>query len=62
MAQERLGEVLEDLGEHGKAAEHYRAFAQAWVDADAEFQPRVSAARERSTYLSSEPTTAEGDG
>jgi tetratricopeptide (TPR) repeat protein len=53
MAQERLGEVCEALGESVDASEHYRAFAEAWADADAEFQPRVSTARERALALGS---------
>ena len=51
-AHERLGRLYEELGEAGKAAEHYAAFAGAWADADAVFQPRVRHAAERAAALS----------
>jgi len=54
LARERLGEVLEALGESGEAAKHYLAFAEAWEGADEGFLPRVRTARERAASLSSD--------
>jgi tetratricopeptide (TPR) repeat protein len=51
MIRERLGEVLEALGDGKGAAEGYRAFADAWAEADADFQFRVQAAREKAHSL-----------
>jgi hypothetical protein len=51
LVHERLGEVFEALGEPGKAAEHYRIFADAWAEADEDLQPRVQAARDKITSL-----------
>jgi len=46
VGHERLGRILAAQGDAAAAAEHYRAFATAWFDADAALQPRVRAARE----------------
>jgi tetratricopeptide (TPR) repeat protein len=48
MAREKLGQLYEAKGDNARAAEHYRIFAEQWADADAEFQPRVREAREKS--------------
>lgn len=48
---ERLGELHEAEGDSARAAEHYRAFADAWADADSELQPRVRRAQERAEAL-----------
>lgn len=53
VVHERLGRLYEGRGEGDEAAEHYRAFAEAWAEADADLQPRVSMARERARALSS---------
>jgi tetratricopeptide (TPR) repeat protein len=49
---ERLGQLYEAKGQTDKAAEHYRAFIELWKNADAELQPRVTAAKERLRKLS----------
>jgi len=51
LAQERLGQVYEALGDSAKAAEHYAKFAEAWANADADLQPRVQTAREKAAAL-----------
>jgi tetratricopeptide (TPR) repeat protein len=51
LAQERLGQVYEALGDGAKAAEHYAKFAEAWANADADLQPRVRIAREKAAAL-----------
>jgi tetratricopeptide (TPR) repeat protein len=51
MAQERLGQVYEAMGDSVKAAEHYARFAEAWADADASLQPRVREARQKAESL-----------
>lgn len=48
---ERLGALYEEEGDSAQAAEHYRAFADAWAAADQELQPRVRRARERAEVL-----------
>jgi tetratricopeptide (TPR) repeat protein len=47
----RLGPIYERLGEREKAAAAYAAFADAWYDADPEFQPMVEEARRRAQDL-----------
>jgi tRNA A-37 threonylcarbamoyl transferase component Bud32/tetratricopeptide (TPR) repeat protein len=44
-AHERLGALYESRGDRAKAAAHYREFVALWKNADAELQPRVTAAR-----------------
>jgi len=44
-AQEHLGALYEARGDRRNAALHYRAFVDAWKNADPELQPRVAAAR-----------------
>ena len=51
---ERLGRLYDARGDAARAAEHYRAFAEAWADADPDLQPRVQAARERAETLTGE--------
>ncbi len=51
LAQERLGQVYEALGDSAKAAEHYAKFAEAWADADPSLQRRVRVARKRAEEL-----------
>jgi tetratricopeptide (TPR) repeat protein len=51
LVHERLGQIFEALGEPAKAAEHYRLFADAWVEADEDLQPRVKAARDKAASL-----------
>ena len=51
VAQERLGQVYEVLGDSAKAADHYAKFAEAWADADADLQPRVRIAREKAAAM-----------
>ncbi|MBT8398639.1 MAG: tetratricopeptide repeat protein [Gemmatimonadetes bacterium] len=60
MAHERLGKVLEALGEPAKAAEHSAIFADYWADADPELQPRVRAARDRADALGAVTDVSEG--
>lgn len=50
-AHERLGRLYDARGDSMKAAAHYRAFVQAWEDADPDLQPRVMRARERAEAL-----------
>ncbi|HVZ47478.1 MAG TPA: protein kinase [Gemmatimonadaceae bacterium] len=49
----RLGELYEARGNIPKAAEHYRAFVDAWKDADPELQPQVKAVRDKLAKLGS---------
>jgi hypothetical protein len=51
LAHERLGQVLEALGDSAQAAEHYVTFAEHWAEADPELQPRVQSARDRAESL-----------
>lgn len=51
VVHERLGGLYEARGDSVKAAEHYRAFADAWADADSDLQPRVRYAQERAEAL-----------
>jgi tetratricopeptide (TPR) repeat protein len=44
---ERLGQLYDERGDLEKAALHLARFVELWEDADPEFQPRVTAARER---------------
>ena len=44
---ERLGQLYEARGDTARAVGQYRAFIELWKNADAELQPRVTAARER---------------
>jgi tetratricopeptide (TPR) repeat protein len=44
---ERLGELYDEKGDLSSAAKYYAAFVELWTDADAELQPRVSAAQAR---------------
>lgn len=60
VGQERLGQVLEALGEEEKAARHYARFADLWAEADPEFQPRVEAARERIVALEAGSSSGPG--
>ena len=48
---ERVAAIYEELGDKAKAAEHYRAFAELWKDADPELQARVRKAREKAEAL-----------
>jgi len=45
MISRRLGELYEQKGNRGKAAENYARFVSLWSNADAEFQPLVAEAR-----------------
>lgn len=56
--RERLGELYEELDRPERAAEHYRAFAEQWADADPELRDRVERARARAAALE-RPTTGE---
>ena len=47
LARERLGELYTELGDPERAAEHYRAFAESWADADPAARDRVERARAR---------------
>ncbi len=51
VVHERLGGLYESQGDSTKAAEHYRAFAEAWQDADADLKPRVAHALARAEAL-----------
>lgn len=51
VVHEWLGGLYEAQGDSAKAAEHYRAFVDAWANADADLQPRVRTARERAEAL-----------
>jgi tetratricopeptide (TPR) repeat protein len=44
---ERLGQLYEARGDHGRAAQYHAEFTALWKDADAELQPRVRAAAGR---------------
>ena len=55
-AFERLGQLYEEKGDKRHAALAYADFIDLWKNADAEFQPRVAAARKRLAALS----TSEG--
>jgi hypothetical protein len=44
---ERLGQLYDERGDLEKAALHLARFVELWEAADPEFQPRVTAARER---------------
>jgi tetratricopeptide (TPR) repeat protein len=48
----RLAELLEQRGDRAEAATYYGKFIELWANADAELQPRVTAARERLSSLS----------
>ena len=48
---ERLASLHEQRGDRSVAARYYTRFAELWADADAELQPRVSAARRRAEAL-----------
>ena len=43
----RLAPLYEELGDVGRALEHYRELAELWEGADAEFQPRLEEVRSR---------------
>lgn len=47
IAHVRRAEIHDARGELDLASEHYARFIELWGDADPEFQPRVTAARER---------------
>jgi tetratricopeptide (TPR) repeat protein len=47
----RLARLYEGKGDNEKAVAHYQQFVDLWKNADAELQPRVSAARQRLTVL-----------
>ena len=51
VALKRLGPLQERAGDRAGAIEAYRAFADAWADADPELQPQVAHARERIAAL-----------
>jgi tetratricopeptide (TPR) repeat protein len=51
VALRRLGPLHEQAGDTAGAIAAYRAFAEAWVDADPELQPQVAQARQRITAL-----------
>lgn len=51
---ERLASLYEARGENGQAAEHYRALARLWAEADEELRPRVRAAGERLRGIAAE--------
>jgi tetratricopeptide (TPR) repeat protein len=48
---ERLGELYEEVGDPVMAAQHYRAFADLWRNADPALQPRAERARARAMAL-----------
>ncbi|HEX3865387.1 MAG TPA: hypothetical protein VHV78_01500, partial [Gemmatimonadaceae bacterium] len=45
LISQRLGELYEQKGDRANAAKNYARFVDLWSTADAEFQPRVAAAR-----------------
>jgi hypothetical protein len=47
----RLGELHEQQGSRGRAAQHYLAVVDLWRDADAELQPKVAELRRRAAQL-----------
>jgi tetratricopeptide (TPR) repeat protein len=51
VVHERLGGLYEARGDSTEAAEHYRAFAEAWANADGDLMPRVRDARARAEAL-----------
>lgn len=51
VVHEWLGRLYEGQGDAARAAEHYRAFADAWDNADVDLQARVRDARQRATAL-----------
>lgn len=51
VVHEWLGRLYDEQGDGARAAEHYRAFADAWENADADVQPRVRYARDRAEAL-----------
>ena len=50
-ALEALGALYEKRGDRGRAAAHYRAFAELWRTADSQLQRRVETARRRAAAL-----------
>ena len=59
---ERVAKIYEELGDGAKAAEHYETFAEIWVGADPELQPRVEAARQALDRLRTESASPDGSG
>ena len=55
-AARRRAQLLERLGRRAEAAREYRRVVELWKDADPEFQPMVSAARERIVELAKDGT------
>ncbi|MDX1579125.1 MAG: hypothetical protein R3266_11605, partial [Gemmatimonadota bacterium] len=53
VVHERLGWLYDARGDAAKAVEHFRAFADAWADADPDLQPRVQEARAKVEALTS---------
>ena len=51
----RLGELYEQRGDRGRAADYYSQFAELWRGADPDLQPRVAEARRRLAALTAEP-------
>ena len=51
VVHERLGNLYEEAGNVGKAAENYREFARRWAEADPHLQPRVQRALQRAGEL-----------
>ncbi|MGH7647711.1 MAG: tetratricopeptide repeat protein, partial [Gemmatimonadaceae bacterium] len=51
LAHERLGELYEQRGDLARAAAHDRQFIALWAHADPEFQPRVTAVKDRLARL-----------
>ena len=47
----RLGELYDQRGDRVRAAANYVRFVELWKNADAEFQPAVTAVRGRLTQL-----------
>jgi tetratricopeptide (TPR) repeat protein len=47
----RLGELYEARNERQKAMSHYTRFVELWKNADPEFQPKVTEAKQRIVRL-----------
>ncbi len=51
---ERLGQLYDEMGDLEQAAGYYGLFVDLWAEADAELQPRVTAARNRMEEIARE--------
>jgi len=57
-----LGELYEERGDRGRAADYYNRLVKLWHDADPELQPRVEAARRALERLQGGTTESVGSG